>query len=360
MTPSIQEAVLPLFNAAEIPPTLQPAWQSYVDLLVASPKKSVLYYWAEENGAIPWWTLLRSLLPTRFYHTPLWDTVWQRIDTQLDRRRPVCIVVDDYVSRRYGKKAYLANWFYSNVHGGVVWGNQLVDTVIRNGALSCPVTFEFHRRNGPKKVWERGLTQVRRVHARLRAAGVRTERLWTLGDCTYGNAAMARALRRMDGFYLLGIPKSRTVELFGRSCQIEQYFASLPEYQLTVANKLYRYKISTANLKDWGCHRLLAVWDPRGRWRYFASNKRKTTAKTLLQRMRARWTVEDTHRTLKQHHGAEHFHIWSPGAVKGHFELVYLSGAVAGLERAARQRRGERCTWERLHREAIRWSRLQN
>jgi hypothetical protein len=360
MTSSIQEAVLPLFNAAEVPPTLHPAWQRYVDLLVACPKKSVFYYWAEEHDSIPWWTLLRSLLPTRSYQTPLWDTVWQRIGTQLDRRRPVCIVVDDYVSRRYGKKAYLANWFYSNVHGGVVWGNQLVDTVIRNGTLSCPVSFELHRRQGPRKVWERGLAQVNRVHTRLQALGVRPERLWTLGDCTYGNAAMAARLRRNGGFYLLGLPKSRTVELFGRSQRVEHYFASMPERRLTVAGKLYRYKVSTANVKDWGRHRLLAVWDPRGRWRYFASNKRNSTAKTLLVRMRERWTIEDTHRTLKQHHGAEHFHVWSPRAVLGHFELVYLSGAVAGLERAQRRDRGEWCTWEQLHREAIRWSRQYN
>lgn len=201
---------------------------------------------------------------------------------------------------------------------------------------------------------------MRRVQARLQAVGVRPERLWTLGDCKYGNAAMVSTLRERGGFYLLGIPKSRLVELFGRSQRIEHYFASLPERRLTVEEKLYRYKLSTANLKDWGRQRLLAIWDPRGRWRYFANNKLKATAKTLLQRGRERWTVEDIHRNLKQHHGAEHFHVWSKGAVLGHFQWVYLSGTVAGLERAQRRQQGEWCTWEQLHREAIRWSRLQN
>ena len=360
MSNSIQDAALPLFNAAEIPLSLQRAWLGYVDMLVACPKKSVSYYWTEENRTIPWWTLLRSLPTTSFYAEVIWDPIWQRIEKHLDRRRPVCIVTDDYVSRRYGRKAYLTNYFFSTTHGGVVWGNAIVDTVLRNGDLSCPVTFELHRKRGSLKIWERGLAQVRRVQARLRAMGVRPERLWTLGDCTYGNAAMAAALRDEEGFYLLGIPKSRIVELFGRSQRMDQYFASLPARRLTVADKVYRYKLSTANLKGWGRHRMLAVWDPRGRWRYFASNKLNSTAKTLLQRMRERWTVEDSHRNLKQHHGAEHFHVWSPGAVRGHFQLVYLSGAVAGLERARRREQGEWCTWEQLHREAIRWSRQHN
>ncbi|MFQ6125266.1 MAG: hypothetical protein ACE5R6_11780 [Candidatus Heimdallarchaeota archaeon] len=120
---------------------------------------------------------------------------------------------------------------------------------------------------------------------------------------------MAAKLRPKEGFYLLSSPKTRTVELFGRTRRIEQYFASLPERQLTVAGKQYRYKLSTANLKDWGCQRLLAVRHSGEKWRYFASNKRKATAKTLLLRMRERWTVEDSHRNLKQHHGGEHFHV---------------------------------------------------
>jgi len=326
-------------------------------MLVASPKKSVLYYWSEENGQIPWWNLLRSLPPLASYASALWDVVWQRIATHLDRRRTTCIVVDDFVARRYGQTAYLADYFYSNAHNGVVLGNALVDTAIRHGELSCPVAFELHRRGGSLTRWERGLVQVHRVYARLRAAGVRSERLWTLGDCTYGTAAMAAELRPEEGFYLLSIPKSRVVEVFGRSRRIKQYFASLPERQLTVEGQLYRYKISTANLKDWGCQRLLAVRHSGDKWRYFASNRRRATAKTLLIRMRERWTVEDSHRNLKQHHGGEHFHVWRKASVLGHFQLVYWSGAVASLERARRRQHGEECTWEQLHREAIRWSR---
>ena len=232
---------------------------------MASPKKSALYYWAEENGQIPWWTLLCSLPQLPSYVEFLWNEMWRQIETHLDRRRTTSVVPDDYVVRRYGQTAYLANYFHPNAHGGMVWGNVLVDTVICHGELSYPMAFNLHERGGPLKMWERGLAQVQRVQARLQAAGVRPDRLWTVADCRYGNAAMAAALRARKGFYHLGIPKNRTVELFGRSQRLDHYFASLPQRQLTVASKPYRYKLSTANLKDWGCHRLLAVWDSRGR-----------------------------------------------------------------------------------------------
>lgn len=346
-----------LFNTAEIPVELQQAWRGYVDMLVASPKNSILYYWTEENRAIPWWTLRNSLQKVSSSAATLWDTVWQQIATHLDRRRPVCLAVDDYVARRYGQQAYLADYFYSNAHGGVVWGNALVDLAIRHGNLWCPVTFTFHKRKGSLTLWERGLAQVQAVRRQLLSMGVRSDRLWTLGDCTYGNAAMAAELQPKEGFYLLSIPKSRRVELFGRSNRMEEYFASLPERRLTVAGKQYSYKLSTANLKDWGRQRLLAVRWAKRKWRYFASNNLKATAKTLLLRMRERWTVDDNHRNLKQFHGAEHFHVWTKESVLGHFHLVYVSGAVAGLERARRRREGAECTWEQMHREAIRWSR---
>ena len=215
MNYTIQDAATTLFNAAEIPASVLDPWLHYVDMLVASPKKSVLYYWTEENGQIPWWTLLRSLPSLASYASALWDAVWQRIEIHLDRRRPTCVVIDDYVARCYGHTAYLTDYFYSNAHGGVVLGNALVDTDIRNGELSCPVAFELHERRGSLMLWERALAQVRHVRARLRAAGVRPDRLWTLGDYTYGNAAMAVKLRPKGGFYLLSIPKTRIVELFG-------------------------------------------------------------------------------------------------------------------------------------------------
>lgn len=177
MTYTIQDAAATLFNAVEIPASVLDPWLLYVDMLGASPKKSVLYYYTEENGQIPWWTLLRSLPSLDSYASALWDAVWQRIETHLDRRRTTCCVVDDFVARRYGHTAYLADYFYSNAHNGVVLGTALVDTAIRHGELSCPVAFNLHRRGGPLTRWERGLAQVHRVHARLCAARVRPERL---------------------------------------------------------------------------------------------------------------------------------------------------------------------------------------
>lgn len=52
--------------------------------------------------------------------------------------------------------------------------------------------------------------------------------------------------------------------------------------------------------------------------------------------MKERWTIEDIHRNLKQHHGTEHFHVWSKASVLGHSQLVYVSGAGAGQTVAAR------------------------
>ena len=168
---------------------------------------------------------------------------------------------------------------------------------------------------------------------------------------------MEEALRFLDIFYLLGIPKSRQVELFGRKQSVAQYFTSLPERCLTVAGKTYRYKLSSANLKDWGRRRLLAIYGPGKHWRFYACNKLDAVVKTLILRARDRWAVEDTHRSLKNYHGAEHFHVWKKAAVLGHFQLAYLSCALAGLERSNRRKNGQYCTQEMLNREAIRWSR---
>ena len=80
-------------------------------------------------------------------------------------------------------------------------------------------------------------------------------------------------------------------------------------------------------------------------------------SKTLLLRHRDCRGVEDTHRSLKNYHGGEHFHVWKKSVNLGHFQLAYFSCALACLEHIKRRKLGQYCTQEILKREDIRLSR---
>jgi hypothetical protein len=54
------------------------------------------------------------------------------------------------------------------------------------------------------------------------------------------------------------------------------------------------------------------------------------------------------------YHGGKRFHIWMK--VFGHFQLGYLSCALACLEHSRRRKMDVSCTMEQLHREAIYWN----
>ena len=333
------------------------ALESYVEMLTTDGKKSMSYFCDVTDSSIPCWKVLRCLKDVPLYSDQLNQIFWQQIPTLLDRRAPVCLAIDDFVVRRYGETAYATGKFFSNAHNGLTWGNLLVNTTLRNCLLECPVAYELHVTTEQIKVWERALQQVEQLVAKLQAVRVRCDRIWVLGDCKFSNKRMNQALTDLEVFYLLGMPKNRSVELFGRKSRLDKYFHSLPEQHLTVAGKLYTYKLSTANLKDWGRQKLLTIIGPKGRWRYYATNKLNITAKTFIQRVRDRWCIEDTHRTFKNYHGGEHFHVWSKKAVLGHLQLAYLSCGLACLERSRRRLEGVPCTIEQLHRETVRWSR---
>lgn len=229
MSLSIQEAAGTIFNALEIPEQLIEPLKGYVDVITSSPKNSVAYYAKEEHPDIPSWELLQTVRTIPKYGKTFNLQVFRRILNLVDQRYPICFAVDDFVCRRYGKKVYLCDYFHSNAHGGVVRGNALVDSTIRNGDLECPVIFEIHAKYGSLRMWERGLAQIQQLVTKLLEEGVRQDRIWILGDCSYGNKLMEQVLRFLDIFYLLGIPKSRQVELFGRKQSVAQYFTSLPE-----------------------------------------------------------------------------------------------------------------------------------
>jgi len=357
MSITTQEASFILFNAAEVDWKWINPFTDYVNYLTTSYKKSAAYYFDEGLGQFPGWKLVRCPEKLLTYQKTIQKALRRRIGIQIDRRRTYLLAVDDTALRRYGRTAYATYWYYSNAHGGIIWGNKLVNTVLTSGNLAVPVAHDLHQRDSGKKLWELGRDQLLANVSWLRQLTVSKKQIWATGDTIYGNKAIMTTLRDLDISHLLGIAKNRTVELFGRRGSVRDFFATQTQRSLTVAGHTYTYKISTANLKDVGRCRLLAVKEAGKGWKYYASNRLKATARTLLKRKRDHWAVEVNHHNIKKFHGAEEVTVWKKERVVGHFELVYLAAAVTALEQAERLQRGEVCTAERLNREARRWSR---
>lgn len=342
-----------LLNNGNLPTKTIQALHWYQELLTSDAKKSIQYYQSFENKSIPRWKIYDSLpqllnKPEIFQKQYL-KWIWQ----ELDRRSPVVLALDDFVVKRYGHSAFATGYFHSNAHGGITWGNLLVDVTLKNGSLECPVSYEIHEKPAGFKLWERGQRQIDTLLTHLLAAKVREKRIWVVADSAYGNKTFQHYLRSLNVSYLLGIPKNRTAELFGRKKRLDHFFVSLPERTITIGTSRYTYKQTILNLKGWGRRQVLAVKRGAENWKYYVTNNLRATVRTLLKRLNDRWSVEDTHRSLKNYHGGEHFYVWSKEKVKAHFVLAYLSCGLAYLERYSNRKKGVICTMESLHNEAL-------
>jgi hypothetical protein len=124
----------------------------------------------------------------------------------------------------------------------------IVDTVLTNGKLQCPLAHEIHKKNGNDKAWEREKRQLQEASAWLLSVKVRPERSWITGDGTSGNMDLTNTVRELEVFHLLALPKDRNIEVFGRTTQFWESVTDKPNYHLTVDHKLCRYKHTVVNL----------------------------------------------------------------------------------------------------------------
>ena len=327
--------------------------QSYHEMLTSDIKNSIQTYRKFEDTEVPRWKLYRSLQNVMTYADLIHSRYLDRGLTFVDRRCPVVLAVDDFVVKRYGRSAFATDHFYSNAHGGVTWGNLLVDVTLKNGSLAFPISYEIHEKQGELTAWERGQRQVADLLPALLAVIGSSKRIWVAADCTYANQSFQQFLGDVKVFYLLGIPKDRCGELFGRTGRVDEFIETRPLRHITVAGRRYHYKHTVMNVRGWGRRQILAIDRGQDDWKYFVSNNLQATIPTLIRRMRDRWPVEDTHRSVKQFHGGEHFYVWSEASVRGHFCLAYLSGGLAYLERFSRRRAGQSCTMESLYYETL-------
>lgn len=90
--------------------------QCYHDLLTSDFKKNLRAYQEFEQGRIPQWNIQRSLQKMSNQQELLQKHYSERFLSQLDRRCPVVLAVDDFVVKRYGHFAFATGYFHSNAH----------------------------------------------------------------------------------------------------------------------------------------------------------------------------------------------------------------------------------------------------
>ena len=116
-----------ILNAGDLAGQTIEALHWYQELLTSDAKKSIKYYQSFENASIPRWKIYESLSKLLNEAETFQNQYLKRIWKELDRRSPVVLALDDFVVKRYGYSAFATGYFHSNAHGGITWGNLLVD-----------------------------------------------------------------------------------------------------------------------------------------------------------------------------------------------------------------------------------------
>lgn len=244
------------------------------------------------------------------------------------------LVIDDViVEKARAKRLPWAARIYSFATKRTVWGFQIVVVLwcSCDGHWRIPVGFRLWRpkRSCRAERYRTKLELAEEVIIELVTAGLRVE--YVVFDTHYTAGWFTKRLTRL-GLRWQGTLDPKTHVVWRGTKQSVRDLA--PMLKLKWRSQLgVRAKALRVYAPKYGQLRLVVVKNRHGNWEYLVSNDGTADLTTVVQRKRARWSVETVFRDSKQFAGLEACQCWVDQAMVRHVALVLVTFVVLQMLR---------------------------
>jgi len=323
-------------------------------------------------------TLARILQKLHEHRDEVEQLLFDRNLKLLDRRKPVCIAVDDHGLDKRGEKIHATGRVFDHgknlhyhghcvvdaacVQDNLLLVNKHVIQVLKKKVAILP----GKKRNARKRAVTTKITHaidlVRQMAAKLVDHRVVRNKIWVLADRWFPCGAFVNAVRHQGVYFLLAVKKNTVtflpdrkamdVRQTGRRGRPRKYRprrVSIARYFRQYRGDRYFIDRTTGRRVWWKTAVLITPAYGRVRvfafhletskeWRYFISNNLRLTPARALFLYKQRWPIECLHKEIKQYFGLKKSRVRRSLPVQGHFVFVYLLHGVFCEIR-----------WKRLH-----------
>lgn len=273
--------------------------QDLVQFLVATPKVCSAAEAGRLHGQQPdapahdaFSRLLNRLEPDAL-------TLWQEVEQLVQRNQGVLVIDDSTLDKPYAKQIELVGYHWSGKHHHVVKGINLISLVWTDGDRMYPCDYRLYDA-------EDGLSKNDHAQAMLKVAQERGFRpQYVLFDSWYSSVANLKCVDRMGWKFLTRMKSNRKIRI-DRAAAVAVSEANLSELGKVVW------------LPEFGEVKLFLVVDQHGNKEHWFTND---LAMTELQRVGVAdqgWQIEEYHRGIKQHCGAERCQSFSGKAQRNY------------------------------------------
>jgi DDE family transposase len=278
--------------------------EDYIDFLLASPKAVSALEAARVQPDRPGRPAHDAF--TRLLHRlePDPAALWQEVAPLLRRDDGVLVVDDSTLDKPYAQKIDLVTQHWSGKHRAVVWGINLITLVWTDGDRLYPVDYRVYDRARD------GQTKNDHFRDLLDAAAGRGFRpRCVLFDTWYASLDNLKRVRELGWVFLAPLKANRLASQ-GRAKN-----RPLADWPVEAAG-------TVLHLQGFGPAKVFRVVATNGDTAYWATNDLGMTELQRLAYAERAWAIEEYHRGLKQHCGAEKAQVRAGRAQRNHLGLA--------------------------------------
>ena len=242
---------------------------------------------------------------TRLLHRmePSPEMLWTEAQQYIDKRAGILVVDDSTLDKFYAQKMELVTRHWSEKHGRVVQGINLISLLWTQGDQHIPLDYRFYEKSVD------GATKNDHFRAMLDTAKLRKlTPQCVVFDSWYSSLDNLKLIRQHEWFWLTRFKRNRHVNPDGTGNR------PLSEVDIAASG-------TVVHLKGYGLVKVFKIVAPNGDIDYWATNDLNLNQLQRLQWSEFAWAIEEYHRGLKQCCGVERAQVRASRAQRNHIGL---------------------------------------
>src|SRR5512135_151219 len=277
--------------------------ESYIQFLVASQVRVSCSEAARVQPKSPFAPAHDSFTRLIYRLEPDPDTLWDEAEPTVDRARGALILDDSTLDKPYAKDMGLVTRHWSGKHRKTVRGVNLITLLWTDGDRKIPCDYRLYSKTDSKTkndhFWE----------MMLMARGRGFSPKYVLFDSWYASLENLKQIRDHGWLWLTRLKGNRKVT------PADGQARTLDEVAISTAG-------TVLHLTGYGPIRVFRFDAPDGDTEYWAANDLSMDELTRRQYAEVSFAIENYHRELKQHCGAEGCQARSERAQRNHIGLA--------------------------------------
>jgi hypothetical protein len=239
------------------------------------------------------------------------------------------VVLDDYITEKYGKNIYGTDYHFDHTVGKSIWGYQIADCIFSGDGI-YPLLSTLYVKKDSKwlnndfktkiEIQKKHLTEL--VNMNLIFSVV-------VMDSWYFCKLLIKHIEDLKKDWIARAKSNRLVKSKGK-------WISLGEFAKDKINKVrfrvvnigddkYIMRAFTVRIKSIGQVKLLISLDKHGNFSYYVSNRQDWNELTIISNYLRRWDIEVWHREGKGSYGLEECQLRSDEGVSRYLTLSSLA-----------------------------------